>query len=213
MLYRTTTTTVVTGALLAGCSAAPPVELSEDAVEAARTCFVAKGLTLREDKAQDDAVTYDEFVASIRYPMIAAAERDDFAMSTVIDILNGTENVAETLGAQDYAGAAATCNERFPGEPLALPESDSGAILACTAMASFVAGAIEGESDDFGGDGAKISALQERLGTALEGDAELLMALAGGEGEALMMSQLRTAFAQGDPDGYIDRCDARFPVQ
>ena len=205
---------LVAGSLaITSCGPGVPIELPEDTIAAAQTCFAAKGLVLREGKGEDDAVTYDEFVGAIKYPMIAVSQIEPFDLNSVTTIFEGSEAIAEDVASKDYEGAIATCDARFPAEALKLPEADKDAILSCTAMAGFVSGAVQGEGSEFGKSGAGLEALMTRLEAEMEKNPELLVALIQGNPEEMMGSALQDGFAQGDVDGYISQCETRFPAE
>ena len=200
---------------LGGCfGPGDPVELPDDAIEAASTCFAAQGMVMRAGKGEDVPVTYDEFVTAIKYPMVAATEVEPFSVETVMKILNGAEAKAEEIRSKDYEGAVATCDARFKikaGEAT-LPENNGDAILSCMGLASFVQGAVQSQGSEFGGDADKIGALTKRLEGAMSKDPDVLTRLIGGDPEAVMMEALKGAFAQGNPDAYVKACDKRFPA-
>jgi hypothetical protein len=206
---------VLSGSLvLSGCLAGDPVELPEDTIEAAATCFAAQGLVLRGDKAETDPVTYEEFIKAIKYPMIASTQVEPFSVETVLKILGGAEAKAEEIKTKDYAGAVATCDERFKSSgAIKLPENNGDAVLSCMGIASFIAGAVQSQSSEFGGEAEKVTALSKRLETEMQSDPELLAKMIGGDPTALMMGALKNAFASGDADGYVAACDARFPAK
>ncbi|MDN3644914.1 hypothetical protein QWY75_01695 [Pontixanthobacter aestiaquae] len=198
---------------VANCGPGVPIELPEDTIAAAQTCFAAKGLVLRDGKSQGDDVTYDEFVGAIKYPMIAASQVEPFDMNAIITILNGVEAIADDVATKDYEGAVTTCDKRFAAAPLSLPEDDDDAIISCTAMAGFLSGVVEGEGEAFGGDKASVNALMTRLESEMETSPELLVTLATGNVEEMMNSALKDSFAQGDVDGYVTQCQKRFPAK
>lgn len=198
---------------LASCGSAVPIDLPEDNFAAARTCFAAKGLVLREGKNKGDAVSYEEFVEAIKYPMIAAAGAEPFDINSVISILNGVDAIADDVASKDYAGAIANCDERFPSQPLSLPDADADAVVSCTAMTGFLAGAVEDESAAFGAEAEGTTALLTRLDTALQNNPALLAKLNGGQAEEMLAAALQSGFAQGDINGYVQKCAARFPAE
>ncbi|WP_209348094.1 hypothetical protein [Pontixanthobacter sp. CEM42] len=204
---------LIAGSLaVASCGPGVPVELPEDTIAAAQTCFAAKGLVLRDGKSEGDQVTYEEFVGAIKYPMIAASQVEPFDMNAIITILNGVEVIADDVATKDYEGAIATCDARFVAAELALPEGNDDAIISCTAMTGFLAGVVEGEGKAFGGDAAAVNALMTRLESEMEESPELLVTLATGNVEEMMNSALKDSFAQGDVDGYVAQCQSRFPA-
>lgn len=190
-----------------------PVELPQDTIEAARTCFAAKGLVVREGKGADEPITYEEFVATIRYPMVAAAQVEPFSADTIGKVLEGANAVADDIRSKDYAGAVPACDARFGGgSKVTLPAGDSDAVLACLSMAAFMQGAVQTQGGDFGSNGAVVGGLMERLQKRMESDPEILVRLAGAEDvEALMGEAMKPAFGTGAPGEYIAACDARFP--
>lgn len=199
---------------LVGCWApGEPVQLPEDTIEAARTCFAAKGLVVRAGKGENDPITYDEFVATIRYPMIAAAQVEPFSAETIGKVLEGANTVAEEIRGKDYAGAVAACDTRFAADSeVSLPDKESDAVLSCLSMAAFMQGAVQTQGGDFGNNGAVIASLMERLQKRMESDPEILVKLAGADDvPALMGEAMKPAFGEGAPGEYIQACAARFP--
>ena len=191
-----------------------PVVLPEGDVEAARVCMVAQGLALRADSAADAPVTYNDFVESMKYPLMAAALSDPFSADVVSEVLTGTDQVVDEISGQDYQGAVATCEARFDiGDTVTLPESEGEAALSCLTLASFMQGAAGADAAAFGEDGGLVGPLFERLDARLDSDPEMILLVVGPNGENAMNSAMQRAFASGAPRQYIEACDARFPAQ
>ena len=191
-----------------------PVELPEDAIEAARTCFAVEGLVMREGKGEDDPVSYEEFVAAIKYPMVAAAQTEPFTADTIARVLDGSDKVADEIRGKDYKGAVATCQARFAiDDDVALPEKDGDAVLSCLSLAAFMQGAVQAQGGDFGEQGAIIGPLKDRLEARMQSDPDVLMKLIGGDVTEVMTEAMKPAFAEGAPDTYIAQCAARFPAE
>lgn len=190
-----------------------PVELPKDPIEAARTCFAAQGMVLREGKSASDPITYDEFVTAIRYPMVAAAQADPFSIDTIGTVIEGADKLADDLRSKDYAGAVTTCDARFgTDDKVELPESETDAVLACLSLASFMQGAVQAQGGEFGDKGAAIGPLVAGLQKRMESDPEMLVKLAGAKDvQAMMADAMKPAFAEGAPAEYIAACTARFP--
>ncbi|MEP3421911.1 MAG: hypothetical protein ABJN35_09275 [Erythrobacter sp.] len=200
---------------LSGCFAPPePIVLSDDLIEAARTCFVAQGMVLREGKSEGDAVSYTELAESMKYALAAAAQTEPFSTETVSAVLNGTSDIIDQVGQQDYAGAIADCDARFgTNEPVSLPEEDAQAVLSCLTLSAFLQGAAESQAAEFGDDGASVVALFERLEARMETDPDVLVLLIGSDGDEVMSSATQTAFSAGSPQEFINQCAARFPAE
>lgn len=191
-----------------------PVELPGDDMAAARTCFAAEGLVLRAGKDASDKVTYDEFAQAVQYPLVAVARQKDFDPAAIGTILNGADKIAEEIRSKDFAGAVPACNKRFGIEgKVALPEKDADATLSCLALAAFMKGAMQAQGGDFGDKGKAIGPLAERLDARMKSDSEVLARLIGGDTKAVMTEATRAAFAEGEPDKYLDACAARFPAK
>ena len=191
-----------------------PVELPEDTIEAARTCFAVEGLVMREGKSKDDPVSYEDFVAAIKYPMIAAAQTEPFSADTITKVLDGSDKVADEIRSNDYKGAVATCQARFAVDgDVALPEDESDAVLSCLAFAAYMQGAVQAQGGDFGEQGALIEPLRERLEERMQSDPAVLLKLASGDVDTVMTEAMKPAFAGGAPDEYIAQCAARFPAE
>lgn len=209
---------IITGtsalALAACLGPGEPVELPKDTIEAARTCFAAQGLVMREGKGEDDPITYDEFVSAIKYPMVAAAQVEPFTADTISQVINGADKAADAIRSKDYAGAIATCDARFaPQAEVALPEQDSDAVLSCMTLAGFMQGAVQAQGGNFGNKGAAVGPLLERLQKRMESDPKILVKLAaGGDVQAIMNAAMKPAFGAGAPDAYLSSCEARFPA-
>lgn len=205
----------VSALALVGClGPGDPVELPEDPIEAARTCFAAQGLVMRAGKSDTDPITYEEFVAAIKYPMVAAAQSDPFSVDTISTVIEGAETVAEEIRSKDYGGAVATCDARFGTDnKVELPENESDAVLACLSLSAFMQGAVQAQGGEFGDKGAAIGPLMERLQKRMESDPEVLVKLAGAQDvQAMMTEAMKPAFAEGAPGEYLTQCAARFPA-
>lgn len=190
-----------------------PVVLPDDDIDAARTCFVAQGMVLRDGKAEGDAVTYAEFAESIKYALAAAAMVEPFSTDNVSKVFTGLDPVMDDLANKDYAGAIPTCEARFNIDTeVTLPEADADAVISCLSLAAFMQGAAQSAAAEFGEDGNKVGPLFERLQTRMENDPEVLVKLIG-DTETLMSDASRSAFAEGAPRQYIEACDARFPSE
>ncbi|MXO90741.1 hypothetical protein [Pontixanthobacter aquaemixtae] len=196
----------------ASCGPGVPIELPEDDLEAAKICFTAKGMVLREGKSEGDAVTFEEFTGAIKYPMIAASRTDPFDINALTGILDGAEAIADDVASKDYAGAIEGCDARFKPAPLKLPEADKDAIISCTAMAGFLSGAVENESAEFGKEGNGTSALLDRLEAAMQQNPDLLVMLIQEDPAEIMNAALKDGFAQGDIEGYVAQCEKRYPA-
>ena len=213
-MLRVTITCASMMALAACLGPGDPVELPEDPIEAARTCFVAQGLVMRAGKSDSDPITYEEFVAAIRYPMVAAAQIDPFSVETIGKVIDGAETVADDIRSKDYGGAIATCDARFGTDTkVELPENDTDAVLACLSLAAFMQGSVQAQGGDFGDKGAAIGPLSERLQKRMESDPEVLVKLASAKDvPAMMTDAMKPAFAEGAPGEYLAQCTARFPA-
>ena len=199
---------------LASCGTPEPVVLPEGDMDAARTCFVAQGLVMREGRDPDAQVSYDEFAEAIKYAMVAAASIEPFAADNVSQAFSGTDEIADTISSQDYAGAIATCDARFGvKKSVTLPEADKDAVLSCLSIAAFLQGATQSQASDFGEGGNQIGPLFERMQERMTSDPDILVAMIGGDVEAMMNDATKAAFAEGAPREYIDACVARFPAE
>lgn len=201
--------------LLSGCfGPGEPVVLPEDNIEAGRTCFIAQGLVLRQDKSEGDPVTYDELAQSMRYAFAAATQIEPFSPDNVVQILQDTDAVAEDLRSKDYAGAIPTCNERFGiDDVVELPEDDADAVISCTTMVAFLNGGVMAQSAEFGAEGERINTLFARLEERMESDPDVLVKLIGEDTEELMLAATKSAFAEAAPREYVNQCEARFPAE
>lgn len=199
---------------LGGCGGpAEPVVLPDDAIEAARTCFVAQGMVLREGKGEGEAVTYAEFADSIKYALAATAGIEPFTTDNVGKVFTGVDPVMEELSGKDYAGAIATCDARFEAKgEVTLPEDDADAVLGCLTLSAFMQGAAQSAVAEFGADGSKVGPLYDRLQARMTSDPDVLVKLIS-DTEATMNEATRGAFAQGNPRAYLDLCEARFPAE
>ena len=200
---------------LGGCLGAPePVVLPDDDIAAARTCFVAQGLVLRDGRSESDPITFDEFASSMKYALVAAANTEPFSTEKVSEVFTGTDPVADEISGMDYEGAIATCDARFGIDTsVNLPDEDKDAVLSCLSLAAFMQGAAQSQVADFGADGNTVGPLFERLQARMTSDPDILVAMIGGDVEAMMMDATKSAFAEGAPREYIDACAARFPAE
>ncbi len=210
--YRALLPLTALALVLPGCSA-EPVVLAEDAIEAAKTCFAAKALVMREGKGEDDPITFDEYMETLEYPYAAAALTEPFDLVNAEKALEGIEAELERVGGLDYEGAVALCDARFGfaegGKP-ALPESDLDAQLACTSVAALAGAEVEGGSEDHDTKAARYSAFADRLATDLDTQPEIITATEESV-ETMMEDQLVVALKQGRPQAYLTQCEARFP--
>lgn len=199
---------------LGGCfGPGEPVVLSDNDVEAASACFAAKGIQLREGKAEGEAITYAEFTDSIAYALVASARTEPFSTDTVGTVIDGSGAVIDDIAMQDYAGAIPACDERFGMDgSVTLPDDDADAILSCLALAAFLQGAAQAQVSEFGDDGAAVGPLFDRLSAKLESDPDVLVKLIADTEGAAMNDATQTAFAEGNPREYVNQCDARFPA-
>ena len=203
---------------LAGCfGPGDPVEIPEDITKAAQTCFAAQSLALRADAGDDEPVTFSQYSETIQYPLIAAAKVEPFTVQTALTALESLEPVMDKVAALDYEGAVPKCEARFgisgaEGDPT-LPESDAQAVMSCLAMAGFMAGGVREEGENFAEKVGIYEALVARLSERMKTDVDILTAMIDGDGEALVNEGLKQAFAEGDPEGYLAKCEARFPAK
>ncbi len=205
---------LVLSSALSACGTPAPVELPDDPIAAASTCFAAQGLLGREGKSEDDEVTYAEFASAISYAMAAAGQAENFDPEVVTQVINGAGPVAEEIAGQDYEGAIPACDARFGiDDTVELPEENADALLSCLAFSSFMQGVVmtqpAGEMDAQVG---QISSLVDRLTAQMESDPETLVMMIGGDTQELLNTGLQGAFAEGAPDAYVAACEARFPA-
>lgn len=199
---------------LAGCSSPEPVVLPKDALTAGKVCFVAAGIAGREGKSPGDAVTYEEFIGAVAYPMAAAAQIEPFSVDTVGKILTGVETLRDEISAKDYEGAIPTCKARFGiDEKVELPKDDADALLRCVSLSGFMRGADQSVTGDFGARTEEIAALFKRLESRMQSDPAVLAKLVGNDGKKVISDAAKSAFAEGAPDAYLKACEARFPAK
>lgn len=205
---------LVLSSALSACGTPAPVELPEDPIAAASTCFAAQGLLGREGKSEDDPISYEEFASAISYAMAAAGQAESFDPEVVTQVINGAGPVAEEIAGQDYEGAIPACNARFGiDDTVELPEENADALLSCLAFSGFMQGVVQAQGEeDMGAQVSQITSLVDRLTVQMESDPEVLVMMLGGDTEELMFSGLQGAFAEGAPDAYVAACEARFPA-
>ncbi|MEP2139670.1 MAG: hypothetical protein ABJI41_09170 [Erythrobacter sp.] len=209
------------GLTLSGCfSSAEPVEIPEDWEEAAQICMVVQALEIGGiiGRGEGESISLEQFSGTIQYPLIASTKGDTFNISEVMEAAGGDINpLAEELKSKDHAAAVPECQKKFgiageDSEP-DLPESKLDAAFSCYAIASFIGGSIEESVADFGDKEKVYTDLRERLEGSLESDPELFAALNAGDPEQMVLDGAKSAFAQGNPAGYLDKCVARFPAE
>lgn len=202
-------------ATLAGCfGPGDPIVLPDGDIEAAKTCFAAAGYVLRVDAEEGDSVTYEQLLGSFKYPMAAAARIEPFDVENTNLALDGIEAEMERVAPLDYVDGVKQCDARFGITDAAptLPETDRDALLACTGMSGFIGGALD-EGDEVTADkAAEIMTMANRLAERLDADPEIIL-MSQEDFDELFSVQLKSAFAAGNPDGYIESCKTRFPAE
>lgn len=201
---------------LASCGPGEPVILPDDIQQAARLCFAAQSLVLRADASKGDPVTFAQYSEAIQFPLMAAAQMEPFKVENAMGAMKDVEGAIDQVSSLDYEGAIATCEARFgiagkEGEP-ALPENEQEALLGCLGMGSFMAGSVQEEGESFKEKVGVYEALNARLQAKMEKDPVILARMIKGETEAMINDALKSAFSEGDPEGYLDKCLAKYPA-
>ncbi len=198
--------------VLGGCNPGEQIVLAEDAIEAARTCFVVESFSQRREAGGDAPLTLETFNDTIAYPIAAAAMVSPFDVDNTGRVIEDLPAEAERIASMDWEGAIATCEDRFGiGERIALPASEDDAALSCYAITAFITGTLRRESSDFNADVSRFNALAARLEPLVRSSSALTSA-SNAQGLEMVTQATRSAFSAGNPIGYINACERRFPA-
>ena len=75
-----------------------------------------------------------------------------------------------------------------------------------------MAGSVQEEGESFKEKVGVYEALNARLQAKMEKDPVILARMIKGEAEDMINAALKSAFAEGDPEGYLEKCQAKYPA-
>lgn len=198
---------------LIGCSAGKPVVLPDDLVSAATTCAAAETLYVRQNNTESDPISLEQYSRILSTPLIAAAKNEPFSGETSLRVMKGADEELNRIALLDWRAVLDRCWKRFDALDDSrgkLPADDLTAGGACFSVALFMADALRNEAPHLAADVARFDALAKRLELRVDNPAN-----SSGLSDAQFRDKIRESaiigFGAGDPAGFLQRCEARFP--